>query len=500
MNDQAKKSGSQRLVKDTLVYGVATVVSQMTSFILLPVYTRALTPHDYGYLELLQLVVDFTGLFVTMRLGEAIFRFYSGASHPEEANRSVSTSLILALGMGLLGFAGLSAASQPLAKYLFQDSQAVGLLVLTGTTLLMQPLVEIPAAFVRAQQRSGVFLAFRLGSLALRVGLSLILVAKLRLGVTGAVYANVAATAVQAVVMSLYTVHSVGIAFDRKVARQVLGFTLPILVAAVGSYYLGFADRYFLKAFGTLRDVGIYALAARFAVAYFALGFSPFEQAWDAARYHVAKEFDAVKTFQQIFRILSVTLIALGLAISVFCHKVIDIMTASDFWAAAQIVPILLLSYLVQIWTSYCRFGLLFTNRTKQIAVATLVAMPIMTLAFYLLVPSLGAVGAAIGAVIGFSVRLVWTEWKSSRSYNMHLQWGLALSLLLIAVGVYCGVRLLPFDEWGKAGAGAIGLMAFSLTACLGPWLTAGDRQLVTTWLKRLATRGRPNVRASVSG
>jgi O-antigen/teichoic acid export membrane protein len=76
-------SGSKRLVRDTLVYGVATVVSQMTSFILLPVYTRALTPHDYGYLELLQLVVDFTGLFVTMRLGEAIFRFYSGAAEPE---------------------------------------------------------------------------------------------------------------------------------------------------------------------------------------------------------------------------------------------------------------------------------------------------------------------------------------------------------------------------------------------------------------------------------
>jgi O-antigen/teichoic acid export membrane protein len=493
-------SGSKRLVRDTLVYGVATVVSQMTSFILLPVYTRALTPHDYGYLELLQLVVDFTGLFVTMRLGEAIFRFYSGATHAEEANRSVSTSLILALGMGLIGFVALSAASPPLARYLFQDPAAVGLLVLTGTTLLMQPLVEIPAAFVRAQQRSGVFLTFRLGSLALRVGLSLWLVAWLRMGVTGAVYANVAATAVQAIVMSAYTIHHVGLSFQRRVARQVLGFTLPILAASVGSYYLGFADRYFLKAYGTLQEVGLYALAARFAVAYFALGYTPFEQAWDAARYYVAKESGAVQTFQQIFRVLSVWLIALALAISLFSHKVINIMTAADFWPAARIVPILLLSYLVQIWTSYCRFGLLFTNRTKQIAVATFVAMPVMTLAFWLLVPKLGAVGAAVGATLGFTARLIWTEKKSAASYNMHLQWGRALSLLGLAALVYLGDRVLPLDEWGKAGVGAIALLAFCLIAYRGPWLTSADRQLITTWLKRLLSRLRPAVGASVSG
>ena len=48
-------------------------------------------------------------------------------------------------------------------------------------------------------------------------------------------------------------------------------------------------------------------------------------------------------------------------------------------------------------------------------------------------------------------------------------------------------------------GVGAIALLAFCWFAYRGPWLTSEDRQLITTWLKRLLSRFRPAVGASVS-
>jgi O-antigen/teichoic acid export membrane protein len=39
------------LVKDSAVYAVGTIASRLVGFIMIPVYTRVLTPADYGIIN-----------------------------------------------------------------------------------------------------------------------------------------------------------------------------------------------------------------------------------------------------------------------------------------------------------------------------------------------------------------------------------------------------------------------------------------------------------------
>ena len=48
----------KRLGRNTLVYGIATVLSRLVSFVMLPIYTRYLTPADYGLLAILDLSLE----------------------------------------------------------------------------------------------------------------------------------------------------------------------------------------------------------------------------------------------------------------------------------------------------------------------------------------------------------------------------------------------------------------------------------------------------------
>jgi O-antigen/teichoic acid export membrane protein len=130
--EEASASGGGRMFSDTVIYGLSTVLPQLASLILLPIYTHALSPRDYGILDLMQLIVDFTALFVGMQLAEAIFRFYSGETDRQQANEIVSSSLALACALGAIGFVGIALSSGWLAEYFFKDDELTFLLVLMG--------------------------------------------------------------------------------------------------------------------------------------------------------------------------------------------------------------------------------------------------------------------------------------------------------------------------------------------------------------------------------
>jgi O-antigen/teichoic acid export membrane protein len=310
----------------------------------------------------------------------------------------------------------------------------------------------------------------------------------MKMGVAGAVYANVATNAVQALAMSGYTLSRVGLRFRWERARTVVGFSFPMVLASLGSYYIGFADRYFLKIFGDLETVGLYTMAARFGLVFFAFGFTPFGMAWDAERYQIARQPDAIPRMQQIFRILSAYLIVLGFAISLFAEEVLRLLSAEPFWAAAPLIPIFIANSLTMAWGAYARFGLLLKRNTREIARVNWLAVPVTTLAFVLLIPPLGAVGAALAVAAGNVFRLAYVEYRASRLYDMRLQWRRVLLVTLAFAAAVSGAQALDLRGALQWTVDCTLLFAGFALAWFGPVLDPQDRHLVLEKVRSVAT------------
>ena len=67
----------QNLLKSTGLYSIAVFAGRMASFILLPIYTRYLSPADYGVMELLDLTGSVLTILIGMRFGQSLFYFCS---------------------------------------------------------------------------------------------------------------------------------------------------------------------------------------------------------------------------------------------------------------------------------------------------------------------------------------------------------------------------------------------------------------------------------------
>lgn len=75
MNISLKKE-SRLLAKHSMIYGLGNLLNRVAALLLLPVYTRFLTPHDYGIKELVGLSTDVIGILLATAISGAIYRFY----------------------------------------------------------------------------------------------------------------------------------------------------------------------------------------------------------------------------------------------------------------------------------------------------------------------------------------------------------------------------------------------------------------------------------------
>src|SRR5688572_11448535 len=65
----------RRFLKDSAIYGVSSLLARGIGLLLLPLYTRALSPTDYGRVDLLLVVRSVVAVTLSLEIGQALVRF-----------------------------------------------------------------------------------------------------------------------------------------------------------------------------------------------------------------------------------------------------------------------------------------------------------------------------------------------------------------------------------------------------------------------------------------
>jgi len=438
------KTSENKVVKHSSIYMFGDILRYSTSLIMLPIYTRFLTPEDYGVIELLTMLIDFTALILGARIGISVFRFYCTATSGTEKNNIISSALILGIFFNGIGAITLFLLSETLAVAIFSDASFQYYIVLFAITMLLLPLIEIPLVHIRARQMPWLFFYFSIAKLVLQVGLNVYFIVYLDMHVEGVAYSAAITSIVMATALTGYSLSKVGLSASIATCKKLFSFSLPLMLASLGTFYLTFGDRYILSIYTDFSQVGIYSLGYKFGFIFMILTWVPFEKIWDSEKYEIHKRPNAKATYQEYFLYVNIILITLGLCISLFTKDLIKIMADPAFLNAHQIVPIIILAFIFQAWTKFCDLGILLKKKTIQIAHAELIAVIVMSIAFFTLIPAYGFYGAAWAAVIGFGTRFYWIYKKAKKLYDMELPWPKVNLTLLLAITFFLVSLLIP--------------------------------------------------------
>lgn len=434
----AKKGSGGQLRKTaahSAIYAIGTMISRITGLVMLPIYTRYLTPSDYGVIELLTMAIEISGILIGLRISQAMFRFYILAEDEVEKKEIISTVLLIVLTASGIGAAILYLAAEPLSVLIFGTSSYLFEFQLFAFTLMTNATTAVGKSYIRAKQMPILYVSIGAISLAIQVALNVIFVVVLEMHVRGVVYSALGSGAVVATGFFLYIFGGVGFHYSREIAWRLIRFVAPLVLASIGAFYVSYADKYFIRLFGSLTEVGLYAIAARIS-AILGTIYQSFNMTWSADRFEIVKREDARVVFKLIFRFLSAALIISGVGLALFAGDLLRLMANQEYYSAGNIVPFLVAAGIIRIFSMFCNFGVMLNERTRYIAEATWIKVLISSFGYIVLIPYLGVYGAAIALLVSNLGELYWVNRKSTREYDMGLQWKQVSTL--IAAGISC--------------------------------------------------------------
>lgn len=441
------KKESRLLAKHSFIYGLGTVLNQVAAFLLLPIYTRFLTPHDYGLKELVGLTTEVVGILLATAISSAFYRFYF--EYKDEKNRKevVSSAIIVLSIVGLLALLVLSFFSKIMAKYILDSADFYYFFLIAFTTVWFQSLNGIGYNYLQARQRSLAFVSLSMLKLILAIGINIYLVCILKIGVLGILISTLITSIIMWSVLIVPLFIKVGFHFSLDKIKEMLKFGFPLIPAQIGAFVVHLSDRFFLKGYCSIADVGLYSLGYRFGALPGNFISVPFNRTWQPRRFELHKEEGSEKIFGKIFTYFLYLMIFASLAISVLTKDVLMLIADEKFWPAYKIVPLIVLATTIFSFQYHFNFGILISKKTKYLAYIDFSNGIFVLVMNFLLIPRYGIYGAAITTIFAFIYKVSLVYFISKRYYKIHFEFLRIAKIFITCVVLFTFTFFLHFES-----------------------------------------------------
>lgn len=488
--------GLRKTLSQSVIYGIGIGAQNIVGIIMLPIYTRFLTPADYGTLGMMLIIIDLAALIFGAQLSQGVFRNYYAAPTPAEKNAVVATALGFVLASKLMGVVILASFAGVTSRMLFGSDDLSGYMALFGISLLTSSLFFIPFQYLRALERPITFVVLSLLKMLIQVGLNVYFLIHLRMGILGVIWSTVLTGLTLGLGMAVWTLIRTGFAMSIAQARSLISFSWPLILTGLMTMYIASGARLLISTFSGLADVGLFMLANRLAGVMSSAIWRPFHQAWAPQRFKLVGSDEGMRTYSRGFLMMSVCLAFAGLALAIFAPEVLRLMSDRAFWGAATIVPILVLQNVIAAATRFSRFGLLVEGRTKAFLVPTIVSALGATAVGFALAKPMGAYGVAWALVVQAVLNLWLIERKDRDAFDVRLPWDRFWTLVAASICVYILSTLTQPGTWESIVYKLVIFTAFVCAVIFSPIVGSGERKALNRLGKDLISKARRLARA----
>ena len=425
----------RRLGRHSAIYGIGGLVSRVIAVILLPLYTRYLTPSDYGKIETLLALTTVMGLVLRAGITSAFFRFYFDVEDDAGRLRVLRTSFWFTMGGGTLGLVLLLIFASPVSSLLFGTTSAANLVRAAGVALWATVNYEQMTSLFRVEERSIAFVCASLANVFITIGLTLLLVVGMEEGALGVIVGNFSGTLIVYLALLGYRREQLGLQFDRGLLREMNHFGLPLVPTALFLWVTNFSDRFFLVKLADVSEAGLYSVGVRVASAMVLL-LTAFRMAWPAFAYSISDEREARRTYAYVLTYLTVVTAWMALALTLLSPWLVDLLAAPRFAASEEVVGPLAFATVSYGAYIVIAIGVGRARRTQFNWVVTGAAAAVNVALNFALIPAYGMIGAAIATVAAYTTMAVGMAWWSQRIYPVPYQWRRVATAALAAVAI----------------------------------------------------------------
>lgn len=465
------------LARDSAIYGGADLVSKVIAFFAFPAIASAITPSDFGALELLLTAIALLGLAANCGLNNAVQRFYwdvqtLAAQRPVLVSSGLAALSLLLLAAMALGGVALLAYSH-WAENERTSISWVGLLaglIFMAASQLVQYLLDVTRLHMAPWRFVGIALVSRVMTAIAGVAA----VVWLGWGLDGLVTAQ-AMVMVAAIPLALYAVRvDLTWRVDLGAARRLIQFGHPFIYTGLAFWLFGSMDRWLLASMSDMKEVGIYSVAHRFASVILFLSLA-FGQAWSPLAIKIRTDHpQSYRTlYADILLALLCVMLLLGGGVALFSPEIMAWLMPAEYQRAGLVLAALALGLILQATMQVPAMGISIEKKTHLFARLSWLAALLNLILNLVMIPALGALGAAAATSLSYLFLTAAYFYYSQQLHPLPVPWGkiLVLATLWLAMAA-CLVGLQLGHQVATSMALRSLLMFISLLVCarLIPW------------------------------
>lgn len=393
----------QKLASNTLIFAIGSFGTKFLSFILIRLYTGCMTTDGYSDADLLYQTVNVLYPILTLSMADAVIRFGMDKGYNQ---RQVYTVAVTSTLIGLGAFALLSPVFNLIDMY---KDYGFLLYVFCYFSCFRQ----IASNFVRAKGYVKLFAVDGIFSTLVTVICNLIFLVGFDMDVTGYVLSIIISDIVSLVVLTVIAgLHKyLDISyFSKKLFKEMLKYSAPLIPTYVLWWITSASDRWFVISLCGDHTNGIYSAAYK--IPSLLMMFTTlFYQAWQMSAIENRNDSGLAKFYTRIYgaysSLLMIAAAGVIMLVKPLTYLLVDNDPSKNFTFAYHYTPILVIAMVFQCLCQFTSSVYNVKKKSMNSLLTSLIAAVVNIILNFLLIPDLGAYGAAIATASAYAACFV---------------------------------------------------------------------------------------------
>ena len=447
----------KQLAGQTMIYGLSTILARIINFLFVPIYTRCLSPENYGVVTEFMAYIAVLQVVLVLGLETGCFRFAN--KEGVDPKKVYSSAFVTVFCVGATFLALMLSFAGPISSALGYEGYG-SCIKYVGGILALDSLTAILFAKLRQENKALKFAGLKTLKILTETAANLVLFLWFPSHVESApwllnfipatpdfsyVIFSIFISCVVCALMFIPDIFKLSFSLDGKLLRQMLAYSLPLMVAALPGIMNDFLDRILFRYFDTDPDrwrnqLGLYQAAVKLAVI-MNLFIQMFRYAAEPFFFRQSREKGSLKLYADVQEYFTAFcgLVFLGVILYI---DVIALILGPQFREAVGIVPVMLLSYML--------LGMLFnvsmwyklSGKTNVAIWITLSGLVVTAVVIILFMPRFSYWAAAYGHLASYIVMFAISAILGAKYYPIPYRWGRLLMIFLFMGAIY-GASLL---------------------------------------------------------
>ena len=410
-----------KLLSNTAILGAGTFISKVLVFLLMPLYTLVLSTEQFGTADILTQTANLLIPLAALGIGDGLFRF--ALDTKGESRKEVFTT---ALSVVVIGILPLAAIIQLLRLVDIYD----GYVWLILFYICAANLHLVCANYLRACDKTKAFALQGIVNTVLTILLNILFLVVFDLGVLGYVLSVAVADTVITVAIFFICRLYRDISFKREekgLLTRMLKFSIPYIPTTMMWMITSASDRFIVTAFSGAAENGLYAAAYKLPTI-ISLAGGVFIEAWQFSSVSDAEPEERAKFFGTVYRNY-MGIMFMGTSVLIAGSKILTtLLLADSYYSSWKYVPVLAIAMIFSAFSAFMGSVYFLEKRSMRSFVTASVGALTNIVLNFALIPSFGAMGAAVATAISYMVAFVIRAIDTSK----YLKFSLCIPRLVI--------------------------------------------------------------------